>query len=152
MARSSGYRVKEVDASDDEIADTIRQFNKEADADFPDLADYELEGEHCYWWLAYFDSEPVAFAGMVPSRLYYEAGYLKRSGVSAQHRGHGLQLRFFKAREAKAKRIGWSMLISETTNTIHSANNFIRAGYRLFEPKERWAFQNSLYWMKQLSA
>ena len=144
------YRIREVDASDDEIADTIRQFNKDADAHFPELEDYELEGEHCYWWLAYLDKEPVAFAGMVPSVRYAQAGYLKRSGVSAAHRGQGLQLRFFKVRERKARQIGWTMLISETTNTIYSANNFIRAGYKLFEPKERWAFQTSLYWKKEL--
>lgn len=34
--------------------------------------------------------------------------------------------------------------------TIYSANNFIRAGYRLFEPECRWAFESSLYWKKQL--
>lgn len=144
------YKVREVDASLDEVAETIQDFNRAANEKFPVLKESELEGEHCYWWLAYCEGEPVAFAGMVPSRLYKNAGYLKRAGVVPEHRGKGLQLRFFRAREAKARKIGWDMLISESTDTIWSANNFIRAGFLLFEPKERWAFENSLYWKKDL--
>ena len=40
--------------------------------------------------------------------------------------------------------------VTDTTDNISSANNLIRAGYRLFEPPWRWAFQNSLYWTKVL--
>lgn len=142
------YRIREVDASDDEIAEIIHEFNRASELKFPKLIDDELEGVNCFWWLAYLDQEPVAFSGMVPSRLYSNAGYLKRSGVLPEHRGNGLQLRFFKARENKARKIGWSMLISETvTSNVVSANNFIRAGYRLFEPKEPWA-RDSIYWKK----
>lgn len=144
------YRIREVDASDDEISEIIHDFNRAADPKFPVLKEHELEGLHCYWWLAYLDNEPVAFAGMVPSRLYKNTGYLKRAGVVPEHRGRGLQLRFFRAREAKARKIGWNMLVSECTGTIYSANNFIRAGYKLFEPRERWAFENSLYWCKSI--
>jgi GNAT superfamily N-acetyltransferase len=143
------YRIREVDASDDEVADTIRAFNRET-GDFPDLTDSELDGFHCYWWLAYLGKDPVGFAGMVPSQRYRDAGYLKRAGVAPGHRGHGLQLRFFQVRERKARAIGWNRLVSETTNTVFSANNFIRAGYRLFEPETRWAFETSLYWTKSL--
>jgi phage terminase large subunit len=31
---------------------------------------------------------------------------------------------------------------------VHSANNFIRAGYRLFSPRNPWAWPNTLYWRK----
>jgi hypothetical protein len=75
------YRIREVDASDDEIAETIRAFNRET-PDFPELTDSELDGFHCYWWLAYLDKEPVGFAGMVPSQRYKNTGYLKRAGVT----------------------------------------------------------------------
>lgn len=143
------YRIREVDASDDEVADTIRAFNRDT-GDFPDLTDNELDGFHCYWWLAYLGKEPVGFAGMVPSQRYKNTGYLKRAGVAPGHRGRGLQLRFFKVRERKARAIGWTHLVSETTNTVYSANNFIRAGYRLFEPETRWAFESSLYWKKAI--
>jgi GNAT superfamily N-acetyltransferase len=145
----SSYRIREVDASDDEIAETIRAFNRETPS-FPDLTDDELDGFHCYWWLAYLDKEPVGFAGMVPSQRYKNVGYLKRAGVTAAHRGKGLQIRFFRVREQKARAIGWTHLVSECTNTVYSANNFIRAGFKLFEPETRWAFENSLYWKKAL--
>jgi GNAT superfamily N-acetyltransferase len=145
------YRIKEVDASADEVAEIIRAFNSDPESKFPDLTDAELDGANCYWWIAYCDKEPVGFAGMVPSRQWANVGYLKRAGVSPAHRGRGLQLRFFRVREKRAKQIGWSHLISETTDTIYSANNFIRAGYRLYEPQKPWAFQRSLYWIKQIS-
>lgn len=150
MAKSSKYRVKEVDASDEEIAEIIHEFNRGSELKFPKLVEDELEGHNCFWWLAYREQEPVAFAGLVPSRLYSNAGYLKRAGVLPEHRGNGLQLRFFRARERKARSIGWTMLVSETvTDNVHSANNFIRAGYRLFDPKEKWA-RDSIYWRKDL--
>lgn len=150
VQRGENYTIREVDATDEEIADTIHDFNKASEPKFPALKDFELEGHHCYWWLAYLDGEPVGFSGMVPSRLYRNAGYLKRAGVVPEHRGHGLQLRFFRAREAKARRIGWSLLVSETvTQNVPSQNNFIRAGYKLFQPKEPWAV-DSIYWRKFL--
>jgi hypothetical protein len=34
---------------------------------------------------------------------------------------------------------------------MHSANNFIRAGYRLFGPKHPWAWPNTLYWRKDVN-
>jgi GNAT superfamily N-acetyltransferase len=123
------YRIREVDASADEIADTIRVFNRETAA-FPELTDDELDGFHCYWWLAYLGKEPVGFAGMVPSQRYKNTGYLKRAGVSEGHRGKGLQLRFFRVREQKARAIGWTHLVSECTNTVYSANNFIHILFR----------------------
>lgn len=150
MEKSFVYSVRAVDASDEDIADTIHAFNKAAEPRFPALTEDELEGPNCYWWLSYCDGEAIGFAGMTPSRLYPRAGYLKRAYVSPDHRGNGLQLRFFAAREQKARKVGWKMLISETlTDNIPSANNFIRAGYRLFKPKEEWA-RESIYWRKML--
>lgn len=143
------YKIKIVDGADEEIAHIIHRFNN-AEPQWPKLTEDELEGENCYWWLAYLGTEPVGFAGMTPSRLYPNAGYFKRVRINPKHRGRSLQLRFFHALENKCRRVGWNMLISETTDTIYSANNFIRAGYTLFDPKERWAFQNSLYWAKSL--
>ena len=50
------------------------------------------------------------------------------SGVLPGHRGNGLQLRFLRARERKGRKIGWTMLISESTDTIYSANNLFGQG------------------------
>lgn len=144
------YRIREVDASEDDIAEIIHEFNTTSDVKFPKLRDEELEGHNCFWWLAYQNDEPVAFAGLVPSQRYPNAGYLKRAGVIPKHRGNGLQLRFFRARERKARIVGWDTLVSETvTANVISANNFIRAGYLMFEPKEKWA-NDSIFWKKNL--
>jgi hypothetical protein len=64
--------------------------------------------------------------------------------------GKALQLRLMRALEARARRNGWSSVISDTTENLVSANNFIRAGYRLYQPQTPWAWPNSLYWRKSI--
>lgn len=141
------YRIREVDASDDEVADYIHHFNHQT-SEFPPLTWAELDGG--FWWLAYRGNEPVAFAGMVPSKQYDNVGYFKRAGVDPAHRGHGLQIRLMRVRENKARKIGYTHLISECTDTVYSANNFIKAGFKIYEPIKPWAFKNSIYWIKAL--
>ena len=51
-----------------------------------------------------------------------------------------LQLRLMRALEAQAWRNGWDAVVSDTTDNFRSANNFIRAGYRLYEPQIPWAW------------
>lgn len=141
------YRIREVDGFDDDIEQTITALHGATSA-FPPIESYAFEKGH--WWLAYFANEPVAFAGMVPSSRWADTGYLKRAGVLAEHRGHGLQARLMRVRERKAKCLGWTHIISDCTDNVHSANNFIRCGYRLYDPDRPWAFSNSLYWIKAL--
>jgi len=50
--------------------------------------------------------------------------------------------------EYRTRRNGWSCVVSDTTNNLASANNFIRAGYRLFQPEYPWGWTNTLYWRK----
>jgi hypothetical protein len=68
------YRIREVDGSDDEIADTL--------ADLHCLTFFETapipEFDQGHWWLAFHDSVAVAFAGMVPSTRAHNAGYFCR--------------------------------------------------------------------------
>jgi hypothetical protein len=40
---------------------------------------------------------------------------------------------------------------SDTTDNIFSANNFIRAGYQLFQPQSPWAWPNTLYRRKAIT-
>jgi hypothetical protein len=37
-----------------------------------------------------------------------------------------------------------------TTDNLASANNFIRAGYRLYQPQTPWAWPNTVYWRKSI--
>jgi hypothetical protein len=41
-------------------------------------------------------------------------------------------------------------MVSDTTDNVPSANNFIAADWKLFEPEFPWAFSNTLYWRKDL--
>jgi hypothetical protein len=59
-----------------------------------------------------------------------------------------LQLRLMRALESRARLNGWRSVVSDTTENIVSANNFIRAGYRLYQPQTPWAWPNTLYWRK----
>lgn len=144
------YKIREVDAvEDDEAIDAIHNFNRQT-CQFPEITDHELEIGH--WWLAYYQGEPVAFAGMVPSTKYHNVGYFKRAGVDPAHRGHGLQIRLMRVRINKARKIGYTHIVSECTDTVYSANNFIRAGFKIYEPSNPWSpFKNSIYWIKRLN-
>jgi len=61
---------------------------------------------------------------------------------------NSLQLRLMRTLESRARRNGWSSIVSDTTDNLISANNFIRAGYRLYRPHNPWAWPNTLYWRK----
>jgi GNAT superfamily N-acetyltransferase len=141
------YRIREVDGFEDDIAEEIHVLH-DLTSNFPPIDPSDLETGH--WWICRAHGEPVAYAGVIPSTHYPATGYFKRVGVVPAHRGNGLQLRLMRAIEAKAKRNGWVGIVSDTTDGTHSANNFIRAGYRLFDPAFPWAFSNSLYWRKAL--
>jgi hypothetical protein len=55
-----------------------------------------------------------------------------------------------RAVEARARLNGWGSVVSDTTDNLSSANNFIRAGYLLYRPQNPWAWPNTLYWRKAL--
>lgn len=62
----------------------------------------------------------------------------------------GLQLRLTRAIEAMGRRMRWNDIVSDTTDNLISANNFIKAGYRLYEPEIPWAWSHTLYWRRYL--
>jgi GNAT superfamily N-acetyltransferase len=145
------FRIKLVDTLDDEIIDTIRELNNTQEQ-WPKLLDSELTGHFCAWWLAYRgrSKEVAGFAGINPSVHTPSAAYFKRVLVVPEYYGHGLQLRFMRTLEKHCRSVGWAQIVSETTDTVYSANNFVRAGYEMYEPKTKWAFENSIYWRKKL--
>jgi GNAT superfamily N-acetyltransferase len=147
------FRTREVAARRDRLLqEQIRAFNAMAPETFPALQDRHFQTGH--WWLVYSldESEPVAFAGMVPFEPFPLVGYLKRAFVIPTARGHGLQRSLLEEREAKARQLGWTTLVSECAADNHpSAANFQRAGFTQFEPEQRWGAPNSLYWKKDLA-
>lgn len=141
------YELREVDATDSEIAELILDFNR-LEQSWPPLQERHLE--QGYWWMAYLDNEPVAFAGLVEMIPFPLVGYCKRCYVKPDHHGHGLQFRMLAARELKSKQLGWTMLVSEcSADNSFSYANFRKAGFNQVDPEQPWA-RNSIYWVKVL--
>jgi GNAT superfamily N-acetyltransferase len=140
------YKIREVDGTDDEIADILTELHKLTffnEASIPAF-------DQGHWWMGYCGKEPISFASLIPSDRYPRAGYFKRVGVLPAHRGRGLQLRHMRALENRARRNGWTQIVSDTTSNPHSANNFISAGYWILAPDYPWAFPHSVYWVKEI--
>ena len=53
-------------------------------------------------------------------------------------------------REKFAKKLGYNWVVTDTTDNIPSSNSLISKGYKLFEPSNPWAHDNSLYWRKKI--
>ena len=147
LTETPTYRIRAVDAQDDEIADTLAELHRLTFFDGACLPDFDRG----HWWLAYRETRPVAFVGLMPSTRAHNAGYICRVGVLKKHCGNGLQLRLTRAMELRGRHNGWSRLVSDTTDNPASANNFIRAGYRLYRPEYPWAYANTLYWRKAIA-
>jgi GNAT superfamily N-acetyltransferase len=143
MPASGTYEIREVDGSDGAVAlelETLHALTFWKDAP-------PIDPESGHWWIARLGRKAVGFAGMSESKHYPRVGYFSRVGVLPAHRGHGLQLRFMRALEARARRNGWTGIVADTRDTP-SANNFATAGYQIFDPERRWAFPDSIYWRK----
>ena len=115
------YKIREVDGQDEEIADALTDLHRLTFLGNAPLPTFDWG----YWWLAFCECSPVAFAGLVPSTHVENAGYFCRVGVIDKHWGHSLQLRLMRAVEWRARRNGWLCVISDTTDNLASANNFI---------------------------
>lgn len=135
-----------------ERAADIHAINNKFPKEFEKLKDRHLETG--YWWLVYPDdsSKVVGFAGVVPWFPFEGYGYLKRAGLLPEARGFKLQKELIAIREAFVTEQGeWSTMVSSTHISNHaSANSFIGAGYKLFEPERPWEGRDSLYWIKRL--
>jgi len=142
------YRIKEVDALDEDIAETLADLHRLTFFESAPIPEFDWG----HWWLAAHGRVAVAFAGLIPSTYVSNAGYFCRVGVLKQHCGRSLQMRLMRAMESRARHNGWTWVISDTTDNPASANNFIKAGYRLFNPEYAWGWPRTLYWRKALAA
>ena len=138
------FRIREVDGHDDEIEDTLTDLHRLTFFNGAPIPKFD-QG---HWWLAYHETIPVGFAGIIAPTRAFNAGYLCRVGVLRKHWGNALQLRLMRALESRARLNGWCCMVSDTTDNPASANNFIRAGYCLYEPQHPWGYPNTLYWRK----
>lgn len=105
---------------------------------------------NAHWWLAWKDGEPVAFAGMTEYQPT-QSCVLYLSGVLPEHRGNGLQRRLIRAREAKAKRLGYQRIVTYTwVANLPSQRNLEACGYEVYRPDREWGAVGSVYYEKRL--
>lgn len=142
------YRIREVDASSVDVIETLTDLHRRTFRKAAPIPKFDAG----HWWIASQDGQPVAFAGLVASTVSRNSGYFCRVGVVKGHLGRGLQRRLMSVLEQRARRNAWHCIISDTTDNVFSANNFIRAGYRLFQPSVPWGWPQTLYWHKPICA
>ena len=140
------YRIRAVDGQDEEISDILTELHCLTFFQAAPVPEFAVG----HWWIAVHKKMAVAFAGLVPSTRAPNAGYLCRVGVLHEHWGRALQLRLMRAIETRARQNGWSSIVSDTTDNVISANNFIKAGYQLYLPQYPWGWEQTLYWRKRI--
>ena len=79
------YKIVEV--AGEQHAGTLRRLNGMFKDEFYDLDDNCLENG--WWFLIMLDADVVGFAGSVTFEPFREYGYIKRTAVLKDHRGHG---------------------------------------------------------------
>jgi GNAT superfamily N-acetyltransferase len=102
------------------------------------------------WWLAMDGGVVAGFCGL---RIYREAkcAFLCLSGVSPGYRGLGLQRRMIRVRERLARKCRCERIITYTSpDNYWSANNLIRCGYTLYNPRWEWGVAHAYYFRKFL--
>jgi GNAT superfamily N-acetyltransferase len=118
---------------------------------FPQDARVNLDGS--LWWLVYHGQEPVGYAGLRPCQRPQNAGvgFLCRVGVVPAHRGRGLQKRLVAAREAAARRLGLTELVTYCVVwNCASINSLVACGYRFYRPATKWGGAGAVYLRKML--
>lgn len=143
----NNYRIYKANTSDKLIQQTIIEVDEEA---FGGTAGKKASPELGDWWIVVDNGCVVGYAGICPSWQWENAGYLCRAGVLASHRGQGLQRKLIQKRINWAKKLGWKWVVTDTTENMHSSNNLIACGFKLYQPKNPWAYEHSLYWIKEL--
>lgn len=142
------WKITEVNG--DRYRKEIAEINGLFSEEFVGLKDQHY-GPDCFWWLVHDGLQLVGFAGMVPFVPFPRVGYLKRAGVIPAYRGLGIQQALMEARTIRAKAsTDWTHFVSECAiDATASANNFIRAGFKLVTPERPWA-ENTLFWRREI--
>ena len=141
------YRIREVDGHDDDVADTLADLHRLTFFNGASIPEFD-QG---HWWLAFLRPCRSPLPGSFRPRVPAMQDIFPASACWQKHCGNRLQLRLMRAMETRAKHNGWSCVVSDTTDNLASANNFIRAGYRLYQPQYPWGWPNTLYWRKSIT-
>lgn len=141
------YRVRMVDAAVEHevISDLCRVISPTDDTFRADTT----KGD---WWLVYAGDVAVGFAGLRDAATEPAAAFLCLAGVVREHRGAGLQRRLIEARVRRARALGKRAALSWVADwNVRSANNLIRAGFRLYWPAQRFTDNETVYFRKDFA-
>lgn len=133
-------------ATPEKLSNSVKAQLEQLDATlFPEDQAYPKDG--CYWWIAYMDHKPIAFAGLKPlPEPNRDIGFLCRAGVMAVASGYGLQRRLIKLRLCKARQLKLTEVITYTDKANHrSAANLLRCGLHFYTPRNEWGISGALY-------
>lgn len=145
-SRQVTYSIREVDADDEDIVEALDHMHDLVFGHSAPRIDHALPLR--WWFVRSGDGATVGFGGITPSRSHLGKVYMYRSGVVKAHRGHGLQRRLLRVRERASQKMGWSGAVTDTADNVHSSNNLIAAGYKIFQPRYPWSFKEAIYWRK----
>ena len=143
-------RIREVNIADQTVRETLYALIAQC-FDAEDWSGGTLPTPQTgYWWLAFQDGVPVAFAGLVPSVRWQDTGVLSIAGVLPAARGSGLQKKLIRKRIEKCKALGWHTIITDTINTnAASMRSLMACGFKPYNPKVQWADKDSsVYWKR----
>jgi hypothetical protein len=103
-----------------------------------------LDDPSYLYWLAFKDGVPVAFIIMHDNGSYW---YLKRAGTLPAHEGNRLYPRLLRTAFKAMRKAGVHTCVTDTANWNWRSNNgLIRAGFTMYQPQEKWAWEDGLYW------
>jgi GNAT superfamily N-acetyltransferase len=115
-------------------------------------SDHRPTLENALWWVVWNGKEPAGYAGLRLCQLPQNegVGFLSRAGVVASHRGKGLQKRLIRAREAAARSLGLTDIVTYVAAwNSPSINSLVACGYRFYNPA-KWGGTGSVYLQKHL--
>lgn len=96
------------------------------------------------WWVILDDNKIVAYCG---SGYMENICHFVRAWVSPKYRGKGLQRKMIKTRLKAAKDYEVAITYTSIDNVV-SSNNLISTGFKLYQPKYKWAGKQFNYWIK----
>lgn len=99
------------------------------------------------WWVAVDDNQRIVGISALCAGKH---ATIPAVAVIDRARGYGLQARLMKRAMWAARDMGYRCILSDTTDTIWSANNFIRLGFHIFNPSAPWRHARTIYWRKYL--
>lgn len=96
-----------------------------------------------YCWLATVGDEVAGYACMEKRGTW---GLLSSAGVLKRFRRLGVHKMLIQSRIEKARELGWRYVATYTDKSNHqSANNLIRQGFLLYQPRSLYGCMGALY-------